>query len=52
MLQGYRTYICAAGVALVTAAHFMGWITTEQATALYGLLGAGGLASLRAAVRW
>ncbi len=49
-LSGYRTYLIAIALATVTAAQYLGWITTETAVALYGVLGAGGLAALRAGV--
>jgi len=48
-LKGKKTYFAALGVAITSAAMFMGWIDGETAAVIYGLLGAGGLASLRAA---
>ncbi len=48
-LKGNRTYIVAILVAVVTAAHQLGKIDTTLYTTLLGLLGAGGLATLRAA---
>ncbi len=49
-LQGKKTYIVAALVAAATFAHSVGWIDDTLFQALLGLLGAGGLAALRAGV--
>ena len=50
-MDGYKTYIVAGFIALAVFAKTMGWI--EQATfeIILGLLGAGGLATLRAGVK-
>lgn len=49
-LKGYRTYILAAVGALLTAMQLLGVIDLETYGTLMGLVGAGGLATLRAAV--
>jgi hypothetical protein len=49
-LTGYRTYLCAVGIGLVVIAVQLNWITADVAKLLIGLLGAGGLAALRAAL--
>lgn len=49
-LSGKKTYPAAAGLALVTFARALGWVTPEVAGALYAHLGAAGLAALRAGV--
>lgn len=50
-LEGKKTYFVAALVAVVAVAEFMGWIDMQTATSILGILGAGGLASLRSAVK-
>lgn len=50
MLTGKKTYLSAAGVAAVTIMHSLGYIDDATFQMLIGLLGAGGLAALRAAV--
>ena len=49
-MAGYKTYICAAGLALATFAKAIGWIDDVTYSTLAGLFGAGGLAALRAGV--
>ena len=49
VLQGYRTYIIAALIGLVTVGHQLGYIDSTTYQTLLGVLGAGGLATLRAA---
>lgn len=49
MLKGNRTYIAAALIAIVAVLQYLTVIDASQATVLYGLLGAGGMAALRAA---
>ena len=49
-LTGYRTYIVAGLIALATFAKLLGWIDAETLAAIVALLGAGGLATMRAAV--
>ena len=49
-LQGKKTYILAALVALVSGAQYAGLLSNVNATALYGVLGAGSLAALRAGI--
>ncbi|MCP4651072.1 MAG: hypothetical protein GY853_13475 [PVC group bacterium] len=51
ILEGKKTYVVAILIGLANAAHFMGYITPEQLTLILGLLGAGGLASLRDGVK-
>lgn len=48
-LSGYRTYIFATAIALISAAKYLGWLDDATYTTLLGLFGAGGLAALRAA---
>ena len=50
MLEGKKTYLAAAGGAIVAFALMLGWIDREMAEALWGLLGFGGLAALRQGV--
>lgn len=49
VLQGYRTYIIAALIGLLTVGHQLGYIDSTTYQTLLGVLGAGGLATLRAA---
>lgn len=49
-LEGKKTYFVAIMVAAVAVAVGAGWIDKNTAALLYGLLGAGGIATLRAAV--
>lgn len=49
VLQGYRTYIIAALIGLATALHQLGYVDSTTYQTLLGVLGAGGLATLRAA---
>lgn len=49
-LAGYKTYICAALMAIAIFARSVDWITDEQLRLAEGLLAAGGLAALRAGV--
>jgi len=49
-LRGKKTYIIAACVAVIAAAQYLGFVPADVAATLYGLLGAGGLATLRAGV--
>jgi hypothetical protein len=49
-LSGKKTYIVAVLVGIVAVAQYLGYITAEIATILYGLLGATGLATTRAAI--
>ena len=46
---GYRTYLCALGVGIVSVLLYLNMIDKGLAEILFGLLGAGGLAALRAA---
>ena len=50
MLEGKKTYIFAALVALATFAKTIGWIDDTTYQALLALFGAGGLAALRSGV--
>jgi hypothetical protein len=49
-LAGYRTYILAAAGGLLTVAQILGFIDMATYGTLMGLIGAGGLATLRASV--
>jgi hypothetical protein len=48
-LQGYKTYIIAIAIGVVTIIHHLGYIDAATFATLLGLLNAGGLGSLRAA---
>ena len=50
MLDGKKTYIFAALLALATFAKTVGWIDESTYQALLALFGAGGLAALRSGV--
>lgn len=50
MLEGKKTYITAAILALAGLARGMGWLDMQQYELLLGLLGSLGLAALRAGV--
>ena len=47
MLKGKKTYLIALAVAILTIAVQLGFLSQDIANTLFGLLGAGGLASLR-----
>lgn len=49
-MSGYKTYLIAVGVGLATVAKVLGWIDSTTYEVILSLLGAGGLASLRAGV--
>ena len=46
-LKGKKSYIVAFLIGVVAMATSLGWIQPETALTFYGLLGAGGVASLR-----
>lgn len=48
-LQGYRTYIIAGLIGVATVLHQLGYIDSQTYQTVLGVLGAGGLATLRAA---
>lgn len=48
-LKGKKTYLCAAGVGIVAVLVYLGVIDNQIADVLYGFLGAGAVAALRAA---
>ena len=50
MLSGKKTYIFAVLVGLVAVAQYLNWIPNEVAITLFGLLGAGSVASMRSAI--
>ena len=50
MFDGYKTYLCALGIGLATAAKTLGYLDEETYQTVVGMLGAGGLAALRAGV--
>ena len=49
-LKGYKTYIVAVCMGLVVAAQYAGLVPQEAVDQVYALLGALGLAALRAGV--
>lgn len=51
MLQGYRTYLAALAIGVAAAAHYLGYLNDVVYQSLLGILGGGGLAALRAAVK-
>lgn len=50
MLSGYRTYIIAALIGIATVAHQIGYIDAVTYQTILGILGAGGLATLRSSI--
>lgn len=50
MFENNKTYIIAVVIGLLTTAKALGWIDDKTFEILLGLLGAGGLAALRAGV--
>lgn len=48
LIPGYKTYVCAIGIALTGIAHAFGVIDDATYTTLLTVCGAGGLAALRA----
>jgi hypothetical protein len=50
MLEGKKTYISAAVLALATLVRALGWVSQEQYELILGLAGSLGLAALRAGV--
>ena len=49
-MEGYKTYIMAGLIAAAVFAKYVGWINSQTFEILLSLLGAGGLAALRAGV--
>ena len=50
MLNGWKTYLCAVGIGIVTTAKALGYLDEASYQTIVGMLGAGGLAALRAGV--
>lgn len=50
-LRGKKTYAVAVAIGVVVVSEYLGWIDAQTAITLYGLLSAGGVASLRDAIR-
>ena len=50
MLQGKKTYLVAAAIALVSVAHTLGYLDDATWQTLLGLLGAGAGATLAAKI--
>jgi len=50
-MSGYKTYIVAGLVGAVVLAHQLGWLSPELANTILGILGAGGLITLRMGVK-
>jgi hypothetical protein len=50
MLSGYKTYLSAGAIVVVAGMHALGYISDGTYQTLIGLLGAGGLAALRAGI--
>lgn len=51
LLAGKKTYLCALALGVVTVAESLGYVDSATARTLQGLVGAGGLAALRAGVK-
>lgn len=51
LLKGYRTYIIAILIGLTVGSEFLGLVSHETALTVLTLLGAGGLATIRAALK-
>lgn len=49
-MSGYKTYILAGLIALLTFARAVNWVDQKTFETLLALFGAGGLAALRAGV--
>ena len=49
-LKGKKTYLIAILIGIASTFHYLGYIDTQAYTAILGLLGAGGFASLRAGI--
>lgn len=49
-LAGSKTYIIAGVIGIATAARYLGYLSESTYQLVLGLLGAGGLAALRAGV--
>jgi len=50
-LKGKKTYLVALGIAIATGALQMGWIDQKTYEWIIGILGAGGLAAIRAGIK-
>lgn len=50
MLKNYKTYLCALGIAIVSGAHFLGYIPDALSKELLTLLAAGSIAAIRSAI--
>lgn len=50
-LDGYKSYIVGAGVALATFAYSMQWIDDAVYKTVLGFLGAGGIYTLRQGIK-
>ena len=50
-LDGYKTYITAVLIGVASAVHYLGYIDTQAYVAILGILGAGGLATLRHGIK-
>lgn len=50
-LSGYKTYLVAVALGLLTVAQTLGWLTVEQAATIQTLLLGAGLAALRQGVK-
>ena len=46
-LAGKKTYLSAFAIAILSVAHYVGWVDESAYLTALGLFGAGGLASLR-----
>jgi hypothetical protein len=51
MLNGYKTYLCALAIGILSALLYVGKIDQEMYNFLVGVVGAGGIAALRSAIK-
>lgn len=49
-LKGKKTYIIAVVIGILTMLHSLGWIETTAYITLMGLLGGGGMATMRSGI--
>ena len=51
MLKGYRTYLFATAIAIVTVVHYLGYMSADVYALFLGVLAPGGAMAMRAAIR-
>ncbi len=50
-LQGKKSYMSGAAVIVIGGAHFLGWLTEEQAMSLVTMVGGGAFMAHRSAMK-